>query len=177
VPEDVLNQQGRAIVLEASIEIPRSRPAADEISVRRETDALRRAERPGIIAGSGVHLSGAWAELARLAEMACIPVATTIHGKGSFPETNPWSLGVVGANGARDYANEYLAQADVVLFIGTRANATDTNSFTSPSRDKSIVIQNDIEAGRAGRNFPGSIALVGDAKDAPGPIRGTPPGC
>ncbi len=164
VPEDVLNQQGRAIVLEASIEIPRSRPAADEISVRRATDALRRAERPGIIAGSGVHLSGAWAELARLAEMACIPVATTIHGKGSFPETNPWSLGVVGANGARDYANEYLAQADVVLFIGTRANATDTNSFTSPSRDKSIVIQIDIEAGRAGRNFPGSIALVGDAK-------------
>ena len=102
--------------------------------------------------------------------MACIPVATTIHGKGSFPETNPWSLGVVGANGARDYANEYLAQADVVLFIGTRANATDTNSFTSPSRDKTIVIQNDIEAGRAGRNFPGSIALVGDAKSTLGQL-------
>jgi acetolactate synthase-1/2/3 large subunit len=170
VPEDVLNEQGRAIVFEASIEIPRRRPAADEVSVRWAADALRRAERPGIVAGSGVHLSRAWAELARLAEMAGIPVATTIHGKGSFPETNPWSLGVVGANGARDYANEYLAQADVVLFIGTRANATDTNSFTSPSRDKTIVIQNDIEAGRAGRNFPGSIALVGDAKSTLGQL-------
>jgi acetolactate synthase-1/2/3 large subunit len=164
VPEDVLDERGRAVVPETSIEVPRRRPAADEASVRRAADTLRRAERPGIVAGSGVHLSGAWAELARLAETAGIPVATTIHGKGSLPETSPWSLGVMGANGARDYANEYLAQADVVLFIGTRANATDTNSFTSPSRAKTIVIQNDIEAGRAGRNFPGSIALVGDAK-------------
>jgi acetolactate synthase I/II/III large subunit len=170
VSEDVLDERGRAVVPETSIEVPRRRPAADEASVRRAADALRRAERPGIVAGSGVHLSGAWAELAQLAETAGIPVATTIHGKGSFPETSPWSLGVVGANGARDYANEYLAQADVVLFIGSRANATDTNSFTSPSRDKTIVIQNDIEAGRAGRNFPGSIGLVGDAKSTLGQL-------
>ena len=170
VPEDVLDEQGRAVVAETSIEVPRRRPAADETSVRRAADALRQAEKPAIVAGSGVHLSGAWAELARLAETAGIPVATTIHGKGSLPETSPWSLGVVGANGARDYANEYLAQADVALFIGTRANATDTNSFTSPPRDKTIVIQNDIEAGRVGRNFPGSIALVGDAKSTLGQL-------
>jgi len=116
------------------------------------------------VAGSGVHLSGAWSELARLSETADIPVATTIHGKGSVPESIPTSLGVVGANGARDYANEYLAGADVVLFVGTRANATDTNSYTSPSREGTVVIQNDIDAERAGRNFPGSIGLVGDAK-------------
>jgi acetolactate synthase I/II/III large subunit len=70
----------------------------------------------------------------------------------------------VGANGARDYANEYLAEADVVLFVGTRANTTDTNSYTSPPRDGTTVIQIDIEVCRAGRNFPGSIALAGDAK-------------
>ncbi len=170
VPEDVLDERERAVVAETSIEVPRRRPAADETSVRRAADALRQAEKPAIVAGSGVHLSGAWAELARLAETASIPVATTIHGKGSLPETSPFSLGVVGANGARDYANEYLAQTDVVLFIGTRANATDTNSFTSPPRDKTIVIQNDIEAGRVGRNFPGSIALVGDAKSTLGQL-------
>jgi acetolactate synthase I/II/III large subunit len=164
VPEDVLDERGGAVVPETSIEIPRLRPAADEDAVSRAADALRRAERPGVVAGSGVHLSGAWAELARLVEMTGIPVATTIHGKGSLPETSPWSLGVVGANGARDYANEYLAQADVVLFIGTRANATDTNSFTSPSRDNTIVIQNDIEASRVAQNYPDSIALVGDTK-------------
>jgi acetolactate synthase-1/2/3 large subunit len=164
VPEDVLDEPGRAVVYEFGIEVPKRRPAPDAASVRRAADALRRAQRPAIVAGSGVHVSGAWTETVLLAETAGVPVATTIHGKGSIPETSPWSLGVVGANGARDYANDYLAGADVVLFVGTRANATDTNSYASPPLEGTVVIQNDIEAARAGRNYPGSIALVGDAK-------------
>jgi acetolactate synthase I/II/III large subunit len=164
VPENVLDERARVAFPPASTAVPRERPEAAEGAIRRAAEALQRAERPAIVAGSGVHLSGAWSELARLAETTGIPVATTIHGKGTLSETSPYSLGVVGANGARDYANEYLAEADVVLFVGTRANATDTNSYTSPPREGTVVIQNDIDAERAGRNFPGSIALVGDAK-------------
>jgi acetolactate synthase-1/2/3 large subunit len=164
VPENVLDERARVAFPPASTAVPRERPEAAEGAIRRAAEALQRAERPAIVAGSGVHLSGAWSELARLAETTGIPVATTIHGKGTLSETSPHSLGVVGANGARDYANEYLAEADVVLFVGTRANATDTNSYTSPPREGTVVIQNDIDAERAGRNYPGSIALVGDAK-------------
>jgi acetolactate synthase-1/2/3 large subunit len=164
VPENVLDERARATFPTMSTTVPRERPEAAEGAIRRAAEALRRAERPAIVAGSGVHLSGAWSELARLAETTGIPVATTIHGKGTLSEMSPLSLGVVGANGARDYANEYLAGADTVLFVGTRANATDTNSYTSPPREGTVVIQNDIDAERAGRNFPGSIALVGDAK-------------
>ncbi len=166
VPEDVLDEPGRAPAGAFGIEVPRTRPAPDEDSVRLAAEALRQAERPAIVAGSGVHISGAWDELARLAETAGLPVATTIHGKGSIAETSCWSLGVAGANGARDYANEYLAGADAVLFVGTRANATDTNSYASPTREGTVVIHNDIEAARVGRNFPGSIPLVGDAQSA-----------
>lgn len=164
VPENVLDEWARVAFPPASTAVPRERPEAAEGAIRRAAEALQRAERPAIVAGSGVHLSGAWSELARLAETTGIPVATTIHGKGTLSETSPHSLGVVGANGARDYANECLAEADVVLFVGTRANATDTNSYTSPPREGTVVIQNDIDAERAGRNYPGSIALVGDAK-------------
>jgi acetolactate synthase I/II/III large subunit len=164
VPENVLDERARATFPTMSTTVPRERPEAAEGAIRRAAEALRRAERPAIVAGSGVHLSGAWSELARLAETTGIPVATTIHGKGTLSEMSPLSLGVVGANGARDYANEYLAGADTVLFVGTRANATDTNSYTSPPREGTVVIQNDIDAERAGRNYPGSIALVGDAK-------------
>lgn len=166
VPEDVLDEEGRSTIVEAGgTAVPRERPAPpNEDAVRRASEALRRAERPGIVAGSGVHMSRAWPELARLAEKDSIPVATTIHGKGAFPEKSPLSLGVVGANGARDYANEYLAEADVVLFVGTRANATDTNSYQSPPRDEPTIIQIDIDALRVGRNYPGSIVLTGDAK-------------
>jgi acetolactate synthase-1/2/3 large subunit len=51
-----------------------------------------------------------------------------------------------------------------VLFVGTRANATDTNGYASPPRGDPTIIGIDIEEERAGRNFPGSIRLVGDAR-------------
>jgi acetolactate synthase-1/2/3 large subunit len=109
-------------------------------------------------------VSEAWAELASLAEKAGIAVATTIHGKGAIADSNPWSLGTVGNNGAREYANRYLRQADAVLLVGTRANATDTNSWTGPSRQGARVIQIDVDAERAGRNFPQAIRIVADAR-------------
>jgi acetolactate synthase-1/2/3 large subunit len=125
---------------------------------------LTRAYQPALLLGSGVHLSRTWPVVQALAERLGAGVATTIHGKGSFPETHPQSLGVVGANGARAYANEFLHTADVVLMVGTRANATDTDGFQSPPRTGCAVIHLDIDPARAGHNYPGSIPLVGDAR-------------
>jgi acetolactate synthase-1/2/3 large subunit len=168
IPEDVLDERAGVAPHEGlhadAAALPRHRPAADEEAVRAAALALTASRRPAIVAGSGIHISEAWDELALLVETAGIPVATTIQGKGSLVETAPLCLGVAGANGARPYANEYLATADVVLFIGTRANATDTNSFTCPPREGTTVIGLDVEAERAGRNYPGSIRLVGDAR-------------
>lgn len=168
-PEDVLDQMVATIDGLGGLEglaraMPSDRQLADPVEVARAATALATAQRPAAIVGSGVHISAAYAELAELAERAALPVATTIHGKGTLPDTDPWSLGPVGNNGARDHANAALAAADVVLLVGTRANATDTNSWTGPSRVGPTVIQVDIEPDRAGRNFPESIRLVGDAK-------------
>ena len=149
----------------SAVQVPRTRPAADMETVSRAAAVLQRAGRPAIVAGSGVHLSGASGALAALADLSGIPVATTVSGKGSVPDGSPWSLGVAGANGARPYANAFLAEADAVLFVGTRANATDTNSFRSPLRAGGCtILQIDIDPVRAGRNFPNSIRLVGDAR-------------
>jgi acetolactate synthase-1/2/3 large subunit len=167
LPEDVLDERATVTFPVMNTTIPRERAAADPAATEQAAAAIGRARRPAVVVGSGVHLAAAYEELRQLAEAAGLPVATTIHGKGTFPDTNAWSLGVVGANGARPYANAYLAEADLVLFVGTRANSTDTNGFTSPPRagERDVtVIQVDIEAERAGQNFPGSLALVGDAK-------------
>jgi acetolactate synthase-1/2/3 large subunit len=163
-PEDVLDEQATVTVSLMAATVPGERAAADPAAIEQAAAAIDRAARPAVVVGSGVHLSTAYEELRQLAETAALPVATTIHGKGTFADTSPWSLGVAGANGARPYANAYLAEADAVLFVGTRANSTDTNSFTNPPREGVRVIQVDIEAERAGRNYPGSLALVGDAK-------------
>lgn len=163
-PEDVLDQRVSVEVVTSRLNarLPRVRPEAEPADLDRAAQLLSRATAPVILAGSGVHLSGATANLRRLAETAGIPVATTIHGKGVIADDSPCSIGVAGNNGGRDYVNAYLADADVALLVGTRANATDTNSYTGPARS-AAVIGIDIERARAGRNYPGALALVGDA--------------
>ncbi|MCI2418291.1 thiamine pyrophosphate-binding protein [Saccharopolyspora sp. K220] len=167
LPEDVLDETVTVPVevfdqLAGASAVPRTRPAAPEGDIARAADLLARAESPAILAGSGVHLSGAWANLRRLSDKAAIPVATTIHGKGVIADDSPLSIGTAGNNGGLDEVNAQLAEADVVLLVGTRANATDTNGFTAPSRDATIVAI-DIERDLAGRNYPGSLVLAGDA--------------
>ncbi len=170
IPEDVLETTTAAATTAptgdraAPVTIPWSRPPAPDDAVARAAALLASAERPAVLAGGGVHLSGAWAELAALAERAATPVGTSIHGKGALDEAHPLSLGVVGANGARDYANDWLAGSDCVLMVGTRANATDTLSFSVPARGGADVLHIDTDATRAGRNYPGSVPLVGDAR-------------
>lgn len=165
LPENVLDEEAEASDFHGNGRIPIERPQADWIGVQKVMEALSTAQRPAIVAGSGVHLSEAWVELAMFSEQFGVPVSTTLHGKGVFPETNSLSLGVLGANGARDYANDYLAQADWVLFVGTRANATDTNGYTSPPRQGTAYLaQVDIDPARAGHNYPSARVLIGDAR-------------
>jgi acetolactate synthase-1/2/3 large subunit len=168
VPEDVLDQQvphGSADQrLATAYRTPLSRPAAEPAAVRQAAALLAGAKRPAVVAGSGVHWSGAFAALSALVDQAGLPVATTVHGRGTVSDDSPWYLGVVGGNGGSDRANAYLRAADAVLLVGTRANATDTDGWTAPPRHGPHIIQVDIEPARAGRNFPGSIALVGDAE-------------
>ncbi|MPZ27748.1 MAG: hypothetical protein GEV12_15390 [Micromonosporaceae bacterium] len=164
-PEDVLDAVGTARLPAPGPQharVPADRPAADPAAVERAARLLAGAQRPAILAGSGVHHSGAYRQLATLADTGAIPVACSIHGKGAIADRHQWSLGVVGNNGARPAANDYLATADVTLLVGVRANATDTNSYTAPA-PASQVIGLDIDATRAGRTYPGSLRLVGDA--------------
>jgi acetolactate synthase I/II/III large subunit len=165
LPEDVLDQPVPAAAPGRSgdrARLPAGRPPTPGDLVREVAGLLREARRPAVLAGSGVHISGAWTELERLAAGCGLPVATTIHGKGAIADTSPWSLGVAGANGGRPQVNDYLARADFVLMVGTRANATDTNSWASIA-DSARTASVDISAERCGRNFPDGIRLVGDA--------------
>jgi acetolactate synthase-1/2/3 large subunit len=167
VPEDVLDEPVTPRPLRTGAgagAVPASRAAAARDDVRAAALMLTRADRPVIIAGSGVHSSQAWDELAAVAQRRAIPVATTIHGKGAIADSHPLSIGIVGNNGGRSYANDIAATADAVLIVGSRANATDTNSWTGPPRQGVPVAQIDVSADRAGRNFPGATGLTGDAR-------------
>src|SRR5580658_10773675 len=127
---------------------------------------LLAAAKPVIFAGNGVLLSEACEELKELAELTQIPVATTLIGKGAFPEDHSLALGVTGIWGTR-VANETAKEADVILAIGTRFGEADCSSW-NPSYTFAIpptrLIQVDIEPQEIGKIYPVEVGIVGDAK-------------
>ena len=166
-PQDVLDEASRADIYAEddcqTFPAYRTRVGADAII--RAADLLWRAERPIIVAGGGVVTSGAWRELTALAETLAAPVATTITGKGSMDETHPLSIGVIGGNGGRAYANQMLADADVIFYIGANTDSVTTINWTLPApASGKAIIQSDVDPVEIGNNYPLGAGLVGDAK-------------
>lgn len=129
-------------------------------------DALLTAERPVIIAGQGVLLAEAGAELHRFATLLHIPVVTSPNGKGAINERDPLAFGSIGRNGAYA-ANDASRNADVILALGfsfdDRATSAWLDGYTlaiPPSR----LIQIDIDPAEIGRNYPAEFGILGDAK-------------
>ncbi|MBL8670062.1 MAG: acetolactate synthase catalytic subunit [Alphaproteobacteria bacterium] len=145
---------------------PLDRSAPDPERVEAAADLIAGAAHPLIVAGGGVHLSGAAAALAALQRTAALPVATTPMGKGAVDETDPLSLGVIGyfmgPNGATRPMKPLLDRADVVLFAGARTNQNGTDSWRLfPTGARFIHI--DVDGQEIGRNYE-ALRLQGDAK-------------
>jgi acetolactate synthase-1/2/3 large subunit len=144
--------------------LPPLPPPAAVASVARAAEALLTAKRPVIIAGNGVRIAQAYEPLQTLADMVGLPVGTTAAGKGTFAETHPLALGVFGTFGT-PAANAVIAEADLVLAIGSKLGPSDTawenKDLLDPTRQ--TFIQIDIEPKNASWNFPAEHVLIGDA--------------
>ncbi|GCD92808.1 acetolactate synthase catalytic subunit [Embleya hyalina] len=171
LPKDVLDLPAEAsrfprTAALGAFPLDRPRPAAS--AVREAAALLAAARSPVVIAGGGVHVSGAVPQLVALQESAYLPVATTNMGKGAVDETAPLSLGVAanitGLNGPTHFHLPLIAEADVVLLVGTRTNenGTDAWTLTSPS---ARYIHIDVDPEEIGRNYE-ALRLVGDARSA-----------
>ncbi|MFC7327076.1 3D-(3,5/4)-trihydroxycyclohexane-1,2-dione acylhydrolase (decyclizing) [Marinactinospora rubrisoli] len=105
------------------------RPVPDQESVRLAAERIRAARRPLVIAGGGVHHSGAETELAAFAEATGIPVCETQAGRGSLRHDHPAQLGAVGHTGTAA-ADDIARTADLVIGVGTRYSDFTTASGT-----------------------------------------------
>jgi acetolactate synthase-1/2/3 large subunit len=143
---------------------PALRPAPDQQQVEAAAEFLQTAERPVIVAGNGAAISDASVEILALAERLAIPVATSVSCNGLMPADHPLNMGSVGTY-SRWCANQCVAEADLVLFIGSGAGDQITNNWTLP-RFGTKVIQIDIDPTELGRNYPNICSLAGDAKVA-----------
>ena len=150
------------IIEEQFARIPPYRPEPDQEMVLEAARAISAAQRPVIVAGGGVTLSGAQQQVVQLAEMLSIPVASSLNAKGTIPDDHPLSVGVCGSY-SRACANRTVAEADLVLYIGSRTGSQVTNEWTIPAMGTPVV-QIDIDASEMGRSYPAKVTLQGDAR-------------
>jgi acetolactate synthase-1/2/3 large subunit len=144
--------------------LPSLPPPAETKHVEAAAAALLGAQKPVVIAGNGVRIAQAYDQLRQLAETVGVPVATTAAGKGCFAETHPLALGVFGTFGTAA-ANACVAEADLVLVIGSKLSPSDTawenRALLDPTRQS--FVQLDIEQRNASWNYPAEHVLIGDA--------------
>src|SRR5262249_21403685 len=137
----------------------RCRPDARDLA--RAARLIVEAQRPIILAGGGVHISGAAEALTALSRALNIPVAHTMTGKGAIPCTDPLNAGLFGRYDR--IANGLIDEADLVIVIGCKLGEIATKRFTVPSRGKR-VIHLDILPEEFGRTLEPELALWGDAR-------------
>jgi acetolactate synthase I/II/III large subunit len=116
VPEDVEEAEAPPSLVPLRVNVPRADdPSAEQVS--RAAQILREARNPVVLAGHGAARGGASQALIRFAQSLNIPVATTFHGKGVFPDDHPLALGTVGFM-RHDYVNFGFDRADVIVAVG-----------------------------------------------------------
>jgi acetolactate synthase-1/2/3 large subunit len=163
LPKNIQNEQ-KEVEFTNQIEARGYKPtiAPNPMQITKAVDLLAHAERPLLLSGGGVISSNASAELKQVAELLMAPVATTLMGKGSFPEIHPLSVGSIGMHG-NPAANKLMGEADVLLAVGTRFSDRSSANLDSFCPDaKRIHI--DIDAAEIGKNVDVEIPIVADAK-------------
>lgn len=146
------------------VELDSYRPtySGHPLQIKRAAESIMRAEQPIIYAGGGVVISGAHDELRTLTELILAPVVTTLMGKGTFPETHPLSLGMLGMHGAK-YANYAMTESDLIIAIGARFDDRVTGKIGSFAPNAK-VIHIDIDPAEISKNVEANIPIVGDAR-------------
>jgi acetolactate synthase-1/2/3 large subunit len=142
---------------------PARRSGADGAEIEDAARRLVAAQRPLFIVGGGAIISGAEQPLVACAEVLGAPVATTISGKGTLPETHPLAVGVIGSNGGTPSTRAVVEAADLVFFVGCRAGSVTTERWRFPAPGQAEVIHLDVDPRVIGANYPTAIGLVGDA--------------
>jgi acetolactate synthase-1/2/3 large subunit len=167
LPRDVMGAAATSVPRDTRLEgFPLDRTVPDPAAIAEAARLIAKAQRPFVLAGGGVHISGASEALASLCERFALPVATSNMGKGAIAEDHPLALGVFGncmaegtvAHELRPFATE----ADLVLLVGTRTSQNATDGWTLLPRNVPCL-HIDIDSVEIGRNYP-ALRLAGDAR-------------
>ncbi|CAN5877234.1 biosynthetic-type acetolactate synthase large subunit [soil metagenome] len=130
--------------------------------VRTAANLLNKAKRPLFMAGHGILIAAAEESFAKLVEQTGVPVIFTLLGQGSFPESHPLALGLMGMHGHR-HVNKALEECDLLINIGARFDDRATGKVAEFAT-KAKVVHVDIDPAEIGKNIQTDVPVVGDAR-------------
>jgi acetolactate synthase-1/2/3 large subunit len=145
-------------------QLPGYRPdlSPADADYQRALELIHNSQRPIILAGHGIMVSGAEREVREFAEKANIPMAMTLLGLGTFPASHPLNLGMMGMHGEA-WVNNAIQEADLLLAFGMRFDDRVTGNLkTYALKAKKIHI--DIDPAEINKNVRVDEALVGDLR-------------
>ena len=134
------------------------RSQADPDNVKAVVKTLLAAKKPLIYAGEGVFYADACAELLQFAELAQMPVLTTLKGKSAFPDNHPLALGTRG-----EPADHFLNGCDVLFAVGSSISPH-RFSHAIPNAAEKTIIQLTVDTSDLNKNYTTKHALIGDAQ-------------
>lgn len=130
--------------------------------IKQAFELIQQAKSPLLYVGGGAIASSAHPELQELAEWFQIPVTTTLMGKGSFDESHPLSVGMLGMHGTA-YANFAVSECDLLIAVGARFDDRVTGKLEEfASRAK--VIHIDVDPAEVGKNRAPTVPIVGSVQ-------------
>jgi acetolactate synthase-1/2/3 large subunit len=134
------------------------------MQVKRAAELIAEAKKPVLYVGGGAKAAGAHDELLELAERTGIPVTTTLHGLGTFPENHDLSLGMLGMHGTA-YANYAVHHCDLLIAVGARFDDRVTGKVSAFAPEAKIIHM-DIDPGEINKVRRADVAIVGDCRTA-----------
>jgi acetolactate synthase-1/2/3 large subunit len=164
LPKDVQKAETDFVLPEEEVRLPGYHPVgqgAPEV-VRQAAEMINSAQRPVILAGQGVLMSGAMEALQAFVEKTETPVAITLLGKGGFPESHPLALGMMGMHGEA-FVNQAIQEADLLLAFGMRFDdrVTGTLGTYAPQARKVHV---DMDPAELNKIVSVDVAILGDLR-------------
>src|ERR1035441_4667321 len=149
----------------AKPQLPGYRPDLSPTSsdYKKALKLIQESKRPVILAGHGIILSGAMAEVRDLADRTGIPVTLTLLGLGAFPASHPLNLGMMRMHGEA-WVNHMIQEADLLIALGMRFDDRVTGNLKTYA-PKARKLQVEIDPTEINKNVKVDVALIGDLRE------------
>ncbi|MHA6262288.1 thiamine pyrophosphate-binding protein [Arenibacterium sp. CAU 1754] len=168
IPHDIFDadwdpDELKAITDDRTVHIPYLRSVAPPSEIEKAAALIKKAKRPALVCGGGVHGSVAAEDVTAFADKLGGLVVTSLTGKGSVPETRDYAAGVLNPLGSKA-AIDLITEADLTIWCGSKVSQNTGMNWTLPTSEQaSITI--DIDPLEHGRTFRPTVPLLGDVRE------------